>query len=436
MAMTDKKIEMLDAGAIYRGARWSGSEHTEGIKERFKRFYAGMREEGANDYDLDRIGSAIFYLRSLIQRKGLAGKGRTAVEIGSGAGAKAISLCGLFDDYIGIELNAQQVSQAEVRNRRYGSDSTRFIAGNAVHVLDNRKANGIPARIDVLLLYAVLEHLTLEERASIILLANEVVTAGGSVLVMESPNRLIPHDSHTSGLQFYNWLPDKMANAIGKQHALNPEIREMLCDWDAPGATTMLARAGRGVSYHDFDGRLLKPFRDYSFAADSFDVEMLNMEPFNFQEFSLLGYLQANVPDVPAFPFSRSWLDFILNDRSEKVERLFFSPFWPKWASFDSIPAFWQPVGVSLTEWSCEPGCYVRDLTFLFAGQKGRAVIAINGQSYAVVDIESLVLAKPDTWHQAHSVCLSIEAPVSSVQVRNASGDDLLFQGAFASVST
>ncbi|MDR5748453.1 methyltransferase domain-containing protein [Caballeronia sp. LZ029] len=435
MAMRDSKIEMLDASAIYQGVRWSGSDHAEGITERFRKFYAGMREDGANDYDLDRIASASFYLRSLIQRKGLAGKELTAVEIGSGAGAKAISLCGLFGTYIGIEINVKQVTQAELRNRRYGSDSIRFIAGNATDVLDNRKAYGIPDHIDVLILYAVLEHLTLDERSSIMRVVNRVVSTGGSVLVMESPNRLIPYDSHTSGLQFYNWLPDAMANSIGRQRSVNAKIRTMLRDWEAPDATTMLARAGRGVSFHDFDGQLRRPLRNYSFVADGFDVEMLNMEPFGYQEFSLLGYMQANVPDVPPFPFSRSWLDFVIGERSEKVERRFFSPFWPKWASFDEPPSFWYPVGVSLAQWACEPGCYVKDLTFLFTGQKGRAEISVNGQPYAEVDIESLAIAKPDTWHHAHSICLSIEAQVSSVQVKNVSGEYILFQGAFASVT-
>jgi hypothetical protein len=440
MAMQNDKIDRLNPNAIYRGFTWleRPESRAEGVRERFHRFYAGMREEGAVDYDLDRIGSAIFYLRLLLARKGLTGASKTALEIGSGAGAKSISLAGLFGTYIGIEINVEHVSQANARNQRFGSTEIRFIAGNAADVLQNRREHDIPDRIDVLILYAVLEHLTLNERRVAIRFADEVMCAGGSVLVMESPNRLIPHDGHTTGLQFFNWLPDEMANTLARHRANNPEVRGMLREWHEPDAVTMLARAGRGVSFHDFEEELSKPLSQYSFDADGFDVEMLNMQPFPYQEFSLLGYLVANVAEVPAMAFSRFWLDFIVSRRKPTTTKKFLSPFWPNWASFDQEPVFWHPVGVPLSEWLCEiPEATVRDLTLVFTAPegKGRLSVSLDSGPHDEIDVEALVQAKPDTWHQGHSVCISVQRTVSSLRIEaDAAKGPVLFQGAVASV--
>ena len=45
--------------------------------------------------------------------------------------------------------------------------------------------------VDVFLLYAVLEHLTVAERLAVLRLAREVVKPDGAIVVCETPNRLI-----------------------------------------------------------------------------------------------------------------------------------------------------------------------------------------------------------------------------------------------------
>jgi ubiquinone/menaquinone biosynthesis C-methylase UbiE len=446
MGMDDNKIALLDQRLLYRGYDRIdvNSDLVAGAQERFKRFYAGMRDKGVVDYDLDRMATAIFYLRALLTRKGLVGPTRTAVEVGCGTGTKSLSLAGLFGTYIGIEINDVQVKEAETRNRLYGSDSTRFVSANAADALRNRQAYGIPDKIDVLILYAVLEHLTLEERRIVIGLADEVMTHGGSVLVMESPNRLIPYDAHTSGLQFFNWLPDELANDAARIGAANPEIRNMLRPWEDPSAPISLARAGRGVSYHDFARNLLHPLAAYSFDLDGFDVEMLNMEPLNFQEFSLFGYLSANTSDIPAASFSRSWLDFLVSRKEQfPFRRIFLSPFWPKWASFDQPPLFWQPVSIILAHgrpaWVCEmPTTHMSELTLIFTAPHngGRLTLHVDGHAVEEIDIARLIEAKPSTWHQGHSVSIEIGREVSELRVEaDLTRGPILFQGCMASVT-
>lgn len=444
MPMDNDRLAMINPRRLHLCSQNEDTqaELARGINERFMTFYAGVRDAGAVDYDLDRIASAIFYLRTLLVRKGLTGKDRTAVEIGCGAGAKSLSLCDLFGTYVGIEINHDQVRQAEERNRLYGTPEMRFIAGNAADVLRDKKKHGIPDRIDVLVLYAVLEHLTSDERRIVIGLADEVMEGGGSVLVMETPNRLIPYDSHTTGMQFYNWLPDEIANSLAKAGAANTEVRSMLRHWDDPQAQTMLAWAGRGVSYHDFALNLRYPLDTYSFDIDGFDAELMNMEPFTNQDFSLYGYLSANAAEINAAAFSRSWLDFVISRKSApKARRKYISPFWPKWASFDEPPSFWHLPAVILargcTTWQCEmPTAYVQDITLIFNApeQSGQLTLKINGVALADIDIDLLVRSKPHTWHQSHSVNIRIGGDVTRIAVEaDVSRGPILFQGCMVS---
>ncbi|SAL66168.1 hypothetical protein AWB70_06252 [Caballeronia cordobensis] len=445
--MDDSKISGLDPRALCLGdSCFLDDEFLLSTKELFFRYFGGMRNSGTNSYELDRISSAIFYLRSLLKRKGVTGKNKVALEIGSGKGMKSIALADLFERYIGIEINQLDLRQAEERNREFGTGSVDFICGNATDILENADAHGIPQKIDVLILYAVLEHLTLQERTTVLEIADKVMQSGGQVLVMEAPNRLIPFDSHTFQGHFFNWLPDEPANELARAEAQDPQIKKMLIPWHEPDAHVRLARAGRGVSYHDFSDFLRDPESGCAFLADGFDVEMLNIEPFDYQQFQLFGYLDANVQNVNAFVFSRRWLDFIMEKRrpyrNYQIKK-FISPHWPNWAKFDRPPLFWQPVAVILS--SCNPRWtyeaeteFVSEITLLFGApeKRGRMHIFVNGGKLYEIDVLGLVTSKPTIWHNDHSVKLTVNTVIQELRIEiDVSDGPILFQGCVLSIS-
>lgn len=439
--MEDYKLRHIDHRPIYIGMNnFIDDDFSSSTSELFSQYYAGMRDIGAHPYELDRISSAIYYVRALLKRKGLSGSDKTALEIGSGKGMKSIALADLFGRYIGIDINGSDLLEAERRNAKFGNRPIDFICGNAATVIENSGSHGIPHKIDVLILYAVLEHLTLEEREVIIKLADDVMLSGGKVLVMEVPNRLTPFDSHTLNGHFFNWLPDKFANELARSSAKQPEIKEMLRPWHESGAQTQLARAGRGVSYHDFSAALSNPFQSYSYVADGFDVEMLNMEPFDYQQFQLYGYLIANVPDINAPSFGRKWLDFIMERRTgfeNGKAKIFISPHWPNWTSFEKPPLFWQPVAVILSaynpSWVCQmKGAPTSEITLLFGApeKKGKLFVYLNNEKLADIDVEVLVKSKPVTWHNDHSVSISVSTRVHELRIEiDTSDGPILFQG-------
>ena len=58
------------------------------------------------------------------------------------------------------------------------------------------------------LTWAVLEHMTIEERLYAMKDAWGILKPGGKLCIIGTPNRLHLLDSHTSQMPFRNWLPD------------------------------------------------------------------------------------------------------------------------------------------------------------------------------------------------------------------------------------
>jgi SAM-dependent methyltransferase len=71
-------------------------------------------------------------------------------------------------------------------------------------------------KFDVVVLYAVLEHMLPYERAKLFDVIWSVLRPHGKVVIYETPNRLWPWDDHTTGLLLWSWLPPQWALRYGK----------------------------------------------------------------------------------------------------------------------------------------------------------------------------------------------------------------------------
>jgi hypothetical protein len=164
----------------------------------------------------------------------------------------------------------------------------------------------------VLLLYAVLEHLTVSERLRVLSLGRELVAPGGVIVVCETPNRLIYFDHHTAQMPFFHLLPDELALAYYRRSA-RPDFRAAIDAAAAQGEDSGLeaiVRWGRGVSFHEFEvvfGERL----DRHVVASNYDPLLLPERPVQPDEVILARYLERWRPDLPP-AFSRYWLDLIL----------------------------------------------------------------------------------------------------------------------------
>jgi S-adenosylmethionine-dependent methyltransferase len=99
--------------------------------------------------------------------------------------------------------------------------------------------------------WAVLEHMTIDERLASLSSAWCHLEPGGLLTLVETPNRLWPFDSHTSLLPYFSWLPYELAHRYSG-HSRRPGFRDRYVDGTGAGMEHFLRR-GHGVSFHEFD---------------------------------------------------------------------------------------------------------------------------------------------------------------------------------------
>lgn len=187
--------------------------------------------------------------------------GRRILDFGSGSAASSMVLARMLPSsarIVGVELVPEHVELARHRARFYGvEDRVSF------HLSPDQ--NNLPAGIgqfDYIMFSAVYEHLLPHERRSVLPLIWSHLAPGGVVFLGQTPYRWFPVESHTTGLPFINYLPDRLALAYARRFS-----KRVQPDASWPD---LLRRGIRGATTREImeilnrDGRqaaLLKPSR-------------------------------------------------------------------------------------------------------------------------------------------------------------------------------
>jgi len=160
--------------------------------------------------------------------------GTTVFEIGCGTGSSTVAFAEQGAFVLASDVHEASLEVARARLKGHGL--------SAQCILHDGMPDGAP---DVILMYAVLEHMTLQERLAAISAAWTSLKPGGFIVVVETPNRLWFDDQHTSLENFFHWLPDDLALKYAASTS-RAEFNEIV-------TPTQLVRHGRGVSFHDFE---------------------------------------------------------------------------------------------------------------------------------------------------------------------------------------
>ena len=166
------------------------------------------------------------------------------LEIGCGTGSSSITLAEQGANVLGIDIHKESLEIAKFRSEVYGLN-IKFIESSSIDI------DKLGKKFDAIILYATLEHLTLEERLLTLNNCKEILNDGGYLITIEAPNRLWYFDSHTSELPFFQWLPDDLAYRYSKfspKESFSANYQDSNYD-DLIG----FLRRGRGVSYHEFE---------------------------------------------------------------------------------------------------------------------------------------------------------------------------------------
>ncbi len=291
--------------------------------------------EDPNSWEQRRRRAATVLVPWIEQSISLAGK--TVLEYGCGNAAVSCAVAEKAGRVIGLDIDAGGIALGEREVAERDLDNVELELHPLDGILDAVRAH--KGEVDVFLLYAVLEHLTVQERLSVIRLARDVVADDGAIVVCETPNRLIYFDHHTARMPFFHFLPDELAaeyypysnrrdfkDAIDSAAERGPEARlEAIVRW------------GRGVSYHEFE----LVFDDLSrhVIASSYDPVLFPERPVQPEEAILSRHLEGWRPDL-APTWSRYWLDMILSPEPVQRRPRFIRP----WAA--------ETIGASGAAWT------------------------------------------------------------------------------------
>jgi 2-polyprenyl-3-methyl-5-hydroxy-6-metoxy-1,4-benzoquinol methylase len=250
--------------------------------------------------------------------------GKTVLEYGSGGGAVTAAFAPGTERYIGLDIDEDAIRTAEGILAEGGIQPELIVAPPDRVLEETAKFRG---EIDVFLCYAVLEHMSIDERQALLRLARDVVRPDGIIVVIETPNRLTPWDYHTSQLPFLNQLPQDVAIAYAER-SQREDFAEAMRVARAQGPEALedtFIRWGRGMSYHELE--LVFDDLPAHIVASSWEPVLLPERAVYREELALDRILASARPDLPP-AFSRYWLDFILTPVPRPGPRAYMRP-WP-----------------------------------------------------------------------------------------------------------
>jgi hypothetical protein len=326
------------------------------------------------------------------------------------------------EHYIGIDLAPSEIELGRLIRARAGRPQDELILGDAAAMLRHEKRFA-PGEVGILVLYAVLEHLTPSERIDMLGFARKCYDAGSVVLIAETPNRLVPFDHHSSEMHFLQMLSDELALRHLQRFQDHP-LKNLLAA-TADYAPIALYRSGRGMSYHDFELDFCDGSLDLHLAADGWHPALMDLQPPTRAELALQDYFVDNTIPVPR-AFSRAWLDLLLHKAAAPARRgISLHQPLPDTARRIQQREFWQ-VDTFTPRSGREPLVFevpptapgARACLLLHGDDASSSIeVRIDRQHLCSLTAAGLAAQRPPTWHRRHILELKLPATASTVML-------------------
>ena len=124
-------------------------------------------------------------------------------EIGCGTGSSTVAMVEQGAHVTGVEMAPAALVVARRQCELYDCTDVAFVEANATDAVELVDVGSY----DVVLFFAVLEHMTSRELLTALPAYWERMRPGAILGVIEAPNRLWLWDQHTAELPFFHWLP-------------------------------------------------------------------------------------------------------------------------------------------------------------------------------------------------------------------------------------
>jgi hypothetical protein len=239
---------------------------------------------------------------------------RNVIEIGFGSASTSHALSHVFKHIHSFEIDNKTLKIANIRKEIFHLSNITFHFVPPEELI--KKALNFCDEDTVFVLFAVLEHMTEEERLSALGLIWDKMGENNYLFVGNTPNRLSHFDLHTHEVPFLFSLPDYTCLQYLKA---NPEVRfssELVDAYNKGGIETFSLnrkRRGLGISFHDFEVVIGPELNKYVVLSDI-------GKPWRFYDALLAAYFLKYDIQVPMC-FAIRDLNFLLQ-KNTSIERI------------------------------------------------------------------------------------------------------------------
>lgn len=239
-------------------------------------------------------------------------EGKNIIEIGCGTGSSTVAFSHFAREVSGYDIDEKSIAGARRRKQIMGIENAHFHVVTPENCIDSILEHH-PNDVDIILLYAVLEHQTIRERHDTIKKCWDLLQPEGIMIVTDTPNLLCYHDYHTSLLPFAQMLPTELYAKYMRNSSRDGFKDDFLNHEDITleALETKICRWGRGVSYHDFEICLGPEYYKY-IVCNGFEPEIMGYLDVSQEEELLRMYIQQRQDLNIPFAFTRVFLNFIL----------------------------------------------------------------------------------------------------------------------------
>ena len=223
------------------------------------------------------------------------------IEIGPGTGTSTAPLGLVAKSVHAYDISYKSANVGRFRCELLGLDNVHFNISQPDKSLGDLHANHRDRKVDAVLLFAVLEHMPVEERLETLSTVWDVIADNGYLIVGDTPNRLTYYHGHTSRMPFFDMVPGELTRRLLEQ-AGNQNFSDTLRKWVADGMSPedmekRIDRWGRGVSFHEFQVAL-GPLNTYTL-AEGLERRIVRPIPITKEEKLLMEYLNHRYPEIP-----------------------------------------------------------------------------------------------------------------------------------------
>ena len=235
----------------------------------------------------------------------------TAIEIGSGTGSSTLAFASQVKKLVSFEIDGKATDAAEARLHHFGLNNVDFRRELFSPEAEIVKS-GEP--VHMIVLCAVLEHMTLAERREALQTAWKLLVPGGFLVVTDTPNRFAVFDDHTSLLPYYSALPPDIQREYIK-FSPRKDLVTSIANTHEDDIAETITRWGSGISYHDFELAIGKDIHR-NIILDGYEPSLIEHYPDRIDDALLRVAFQHY--EIPAHrAFTRHNLHFVVQKPSD-----------------------------------------------------------------------------------------------------------------------